>query len=257
MIKNRHTAIITGGSKRIGKEISRSLVKNNYNVIIHYNSSKKEAYSLCEELNKLKKKEVAIPVKGDLKNPNEIKKMFKDLKKICSSLNCLINNASTFYYDNLKKVTANSWNDHLVPNLYSPLVLSKEFSKNLPLNSKGNIINIIDQRVLNLTPHFLSYTLSKAGLWTLTQTLALELAPKIRVNAIGPGPTLKSKFQTDKDFKRQCNSLPLKTGANPFQVADTVLFLLKVESITGQIIALDGGQHLGWGQVKNNLKVLD
>ena len=108
-----------------------------------------------------------------------------------------------------------------------------------------------------LTPHFLSYTVSKSGLWTITKTLALELAPKIRVNAIGPGPTIKSKFQSDKEFDLQCKSLPLRYGANPNEVADTVLFLLKVKSITGQIIALDGGQHLGWGQVNNKTKVLD
>ena len=136
-------------------------------------------------------------------------------------------------------------------------MLSKEFSKNLPRHIKGNIINIIDQRVLNLTPHFLSYTVSKSGLWTITKTLALELAPKIRVNAIGPGPTIKSKFQSDKEFDLQCKSLPLRYGANPNEVADTVLFLLKVKSITGQIIALDGGQHLGWGQINNKTKVLD
>ena len=154
-------------------------------------------------------------------------------------------------------MTLNSWNNHIVPNLYAPLMLSKEFAEALPINKNGNIINIIDQRVLNLTPHFLSYSVSKSGLWTITKTLALELAPKIRVNAIGPGPTIKSKFQTEKEFSLQCKSLPLQKGATPDQVAETISFLLKVKSITGQIIALDGGQHLGWGQVSNKTKVLD
>ena len=103
----------------------------------------------------------------------------------------------------------------------------------------------------------MSYSVSKSGLWTITKTLALELAPKIRVNAIGPGPTIKSKFQTEKEFSLQCKSLPLQQGATPDQVTETISFLLKVKSITGQIIALDGGQHLGWGQVSNKTKVLD
>ena len=154
-------------------------------------------------------------------------------------------------------MTSNSWNNHIIPNLYAPLVLSKEFARALPSNKNGDIINIIDQRVLNLTPHFLSYTVSKTGLWTTTKTLALELAPNIRVNAIGPGPTIKSKFQTEKDFKLQGEALPLEQGATPEQVAETVSFLLKIKSITGQMIALDGGQHLGWGQVDKNKEVLD
>ena len=198
-----------------------------------------------------------MAIQADLNKSSQIKNIFNILKKKSIVVDCLINNASTFDYDNLKKMTLNSWNNHIVPNLYAPLMLSKEFAKALPLNKNGNIINIIDQRVLNLTPHFLSYSVSKSGLWTITKTLALELAPKIRVNAIGPGPTIKSKFQTEKEFSLQCKSLPLQQGATPDQVAETISFLLKVKSITGQIIALDGGQHLGWGQVSNKTKVLD
>ena len=137
------------------------------------------------------------------------------------------------------------------------MILSKLFYKNLPKNINGDIINIIDQRVLNLTPHFLSYTISKSALWTLTRTLALELAPKIKVNAIGPGPVIKSKFQTDKEFLNQCKNMPLKIGSNPKEIAKTVIYLLSIPSITGQIITLDGGQHLGWGQVSNTLKLKD
>ena len=252
----KYATLVTGGSKRIGKAICKKLASKDNNVIIHYNKSRKEAVTLCKELNK-NNKITSITVQADLNNPNDIKNIFSLLKKKSIIINCLINNASAFNYDNLKKITTKSWNEHIIPNLYSPLILSKEFAKNLPSNIRGNIINIIDQRVLNLTPHFLSYTVSKSGLWTITKTLALELAPQIRVNAIGPGPTIKSKFQTDEDFKLQCQSLPLQSGAKPEEVAETILFLLKVKSITGQIIALDGGQHLGWGQVKKNTKVLD
>jgi len=252
----KYATLVTGGSKRIGKAICRKLASKDNNVIIHYNKSGKEAATLCKQLNKNNKIE-SITVQADLNNPNEIKKIFSLLKKKYIIIDCLINNASTFNYDNLKKITNKSWNKHIIPNLYSPLILSKEFAKHLPSNIKGNIINIIDQRVLNLTPHFLSYTVSKSGLWTITKTLALELAPQIRVNAIGPGPTIKSKFQTEEDFKLQCQLLPLQSGAKPEEIAETILFILKVKSITGQIIALDGGQHLGWGPVKKKTKALD
>ncbi len=252
----KYAALVTGGSKRIGKSISKKLASENRNVIVHYNKSRKEALELCKELNK-NRKIISIAVQADLNKPNQVKKIFNDLKKKSMIVDCLINNASTFSYDNLEKMTTNTWNNHIVPNLYAPLMLSKEFVKALPSKKNGNIFNIIDQRVLNLTPHFLSYTVSKSGLWTITKTLALELAPKIRVNAIGPGPTIKSKFQTDEEFKSQCKSLPLQKGATPEQVAETISFLLKVNSITGQMIALDGGQHLGWGQVNNKTKVLD
>ena len=252
----QYATLVTGGSKRIGKSIVKKLASENRNVIIHYNKSRKEALALCKELKK-NTNVISMAIQADLNKPYQVKNIFNIIKKKSIVVDCLINNASTFDYDNLKKVTLNSWNNHIVPNLYAPLMLSKEFAKALPLNKNGNIINIIDQRVLNLTPHFLSYSVSKSGLWTITKTLALELAPKIRVNAIGPGPTIKSKFQTEKEFSLQCKSLPLQQGATPDQVTETISFLLKVKSITGQIIALDGGQHLGWGQVSNKTKVLD
>ena len=252
----KYATLITGGSKRIGKSISKKLASENKNIVVHYNKSRKDALALCKELNK-NKNIISMAIQADLNKPNQVKNIFSVLKKKSIIIDCLINNASAFNYDNLQKLTSHSWNNHIVPNLYAPLILSKEFTKALPPKKSGNILNIIDQRVLNLTPHFLSYTVSKSGLWTITKTLALELAPKIRVNAIGPGPTIKSKFQTENEFKLQCKSLPLKHGATPEQVAETISFLLKVESITGQIIALDGGQHLGWGQVNNKTKVLD
>ena len=252
----KYAALVTGGSKRIGESISKKLASENRNVIIHYNKSRKEAVELCKQLNK-NTKIITIAVKADLNKPEQVKNIFNILKNKSIVIDCLINNASAFNYDNLKKMTSNSWNNHIMPNLYAPLVLSREFVKTLPTRKHGNIINIIDQRVLNLTPHFLSYTVSKSGLWTITKTLALELAPRIRVNAIGPGPTIKSKFQTEKEFSEQCKSLPLKQGATPEQVAETISFLLKVKSVTGQMIALDGGQHLGWGQVNRNKKVFD
>ena len=243
----KKNVFITGAAKRIGAEISKSLSTLDCNVVIHYNKSSSSAKKLCREINKTKK--VAICVKADLCIKDEVEKAFYIAKKEFGYIDCLINNASIFEYDNLKELDNELWENHILANLKSPLVLSKLFSHHLPKNNYGNIINIIDQRVLNLTPHFLSYTVSKSGLWTLTKTLALELAPRIRVNAIGPGPALKSKFQTKEQFTRQCNTMPLKIGTSAEEIGETVLFFLSINSVTGQILALDGGQHLGWGQV--------
>ena len=138
-------------------------------------------------------------------------------------------------------------------NFWSPIILIKEFKKNLPKNASGNIINIIDQRVLNLTPFFTTYTFTKSGLWTLTKTLAMALAPNIRVNAIGPGPTLASKRQTDKKFKKQYKSMPLKKKVSPKEIADAVIFIINTQSITGLLITVDSGQHLGWAHNKKNI----
>ena len=249
MQKINKTVLITGGAKRIGASIAEILVKNNFNVIIHFNKSENEAIKLCKRLNQNKK--VADIIQGDLMIEKDVKKIFSNAYKIFSPITGLINNASTFKYDNLKTMTDKSWHYHINPNLKAPIYLSKYFVKFLPKNTKGDIINVIDQRVLNLTPHFFSYTISKSALWTITKTMALDLAPNIKVNAIGPGPTLKSKFQSDKEFKRQCKSMPLQTGAQPIEISQAVLFLLSIKSMTGQLLVLDGGQHLGWGQVSN------
>jgi NAD(P)-dependent dehydrogenase (short-subunit alcohol dehydrogenase family) len=153
-----------------------------------------------------------------------------------------------FERDEALTVTRASWDAHLETNLRAPFVLMQEFARNLPANASGAIVNILDERVWNLTPHFVSYTLSKAGLWTLTQVMAMALAPRIRVNAIGPGPTLPSPRQSAEQFARQGAAVPLKRGATPEEIAAAVRFVVGAASLTGQMIALDGGQHLGWAQ---------
>jgi NAD(P)-dependent dehydrogenase (short-subunit alcohol dehydrogenase family) len=163
-------------------------------------------------------------------------------------LGALINNAAVFERDEALTATRESWDRHMEANLRAPFVLTQEFARQLPEPFAGCVINLLDQRVWNLTPHFTSYTLSKAGLWTLTQTLALALAPRIRVNGIGPGPTLPSPRQTDAQFARQSAATPLRRGATPEEIVAAVRFLLAAPSITGQMIAVDGGQHLGWAQ---------
>ncbi|HVM84008.1 MAG TPA: SDR family oxidoreductase, partial [Candidatus Binatia bacterium] len=155
---------------------------------------------------------------------------------------------SVFEMDKIETVTRDSWDRHIETNLRAPLVLSQAFARQLPEGAAGNIVNMLDQRVYKLTPYFLSYTVGKMGLWTLTRTLALALAPRIRVNGIGPGPTMPSPRQSAEQFEAQSAAVPLGHGATPQEIAAGVLFILSSASMTGQMIALDGGEHLGWQQ---------
>jgi NAD(P)-dependent dehydrogenase (short-subunit alcohol dehydrogenase family) len=161
---------------------------------------------------------------------------------------CLVNNASEFLVDTVATVTAENWDTHLDINLKAPVFLARALYLHLPEGESGNVINIIDQRVWRLTPDFFSYTISKAGLWTATRTLAQALAPRVRVNAIGPGPVLKSIHQTENDFAAEVRSTLLKRGPSPAEIAAAVRFILDAPAMTGQMIALDGGQHLTWGE---------
>ena len=247
-IKN---ALITGAGKRIGSAVANSLSSEGWNLALHYNKSENTTYKLAEKLNRIYGNKI-ICVKANLEEYNQIKNIFSKIDKKLGTLSCLINNAAVFQYDSLRSTNLKKWDIHINTNIRAPLFLSQSFSKRLPPNQKGNIINIIDQRVLNLTPHFLTYTLSKSTLWTLTQTLALSLAPNIRVNAIGPGPTMRSSRQTQKQFVAQCKRMPLKRGAEPKEIGNLVKVILNTPSITGQIIVVDGGQHLGWSQSATN-----
>ena len=247
----KNTALITGGSQRIGRIICEKLAKSGWNIAIHFNKSKKQANALNKSLKKFGIKVTCI--KADFSKEKETKSLFYKAKKTLGSINCLINNASTFELDSIDNINKEKWDYNLNVNIWSPIILIKEFKKNLPKNASGNIINIIDQRVLNLTPFFTTYTFTKSGLWTLTKTLAMALAPNIRVNAIGPGPTLASKRQTDKKFKKQYKSMPLKKKVSPKEIADAVMFIINTQSITGQLITVDSGQHLGWAHNKKNI----
>ncbi len=184
-------------------------------------------------------------VKGDLSKEKDVKKIIKFAKSKLKFFNCLVNNASLFENDKLENFTTDSWGLHLRTNLRTPALLSKEFAKNIKGNN-NNIINIIDQRVFKLTPFFFSYTISKTGLYTLTKTSAMSLAPNIRVNGIAPGPTLKNKRQSEKHFRKQYLSTPLKRQVNVNEICNAVDFLIKNRSITGQVLAVDSGQSLNW-----------
>lgn len=250
----KNTALITGGSQRIGKAICEKLAKEGWNIIIHYYKSKKKALSLKNKLKIYNTKIFCI--KANLSNENELKILFAKSRKKMGVINCLINNASTFELDNIDNINKKSWDYHINTNVWAPIYLIKQFKKNLPNKLNGNIINITDQRVINLTPFFTTYTITKSMLWTLTKTLAMALAPKIRVNAIGPGPTLKSNRQTNIQFKKQYKSVPLKKSVNPSEIGEAIIYILKSNSLTGQLINVDSGQHLGWAQ-GNNKKIID
>ena len=184
-------------------------------------------------------------IKADLNKDSDLKKIIKFAKSKLKYFDCLINNASLFENDKLDNFTSQSWEKHITTNLKAPAYLSKEFSKNIK-GKNNNIINIIDQRVFKLTPFFFSYTLSKTGLYTLTKTSAMSLAPQIRVNGIAPGPTIKNKRQSMKHFKNQYLATPLKKQVNVDEVCNAVDFFIKNSSITGQVLALDSGQSLNW-----------
>ena len=235
--------IITGAATRIGAAIAKKLSGPNVEMIIHYNKSKTNAEKLQKGLKKNNTK--VWLVKGDLAKENDLKKIIKFSKSKLKYFDCLINNASLFENDNLKNFTLKSWDNHLDVNLKAPAYLTKEFAKNTK-GKNNNIINIIDQRVFKLTPFFLSYTLSKTGLYTLTKTSAMCLAPNIKVNGIAPGPTIKNKRQSDKHFKKQYLATPLKIQVDVNEICNAVDFFIKNSSITGQVLAIDSGQNLNW-----------
>lgn len=237
-------ALITGAAKRIGRTIALALAKDGYAVAIHYNSSAKDADALVSEVVNSGGK--AIALQADLAVEKEVLTLIPRATKALGALGLVVNNASLFDRDEAMSVTRETWDAHMEANLRAPFVLIQGLAAQLPADAEGVAVNILDERVLNLTPHFVSYTLSKAGLWTLTQTLALALAPRVRVVGIGPGPTLPSPRQSAAQFARQAGAMPLKRGASPDEVAEAVRFILTARSMTGSIIMLDGGQHLAW-----------
>ena len=235
--------IITGGATRIGAAIAEQLSNPGAEIVIHYNKSKTSAERLKKKLTKNGAKIYLI--KGDLSKETDLNKIVKFSKAKLKYFDCLINNASLFENDKIENFTTDSWGKHLRTNLRTPALLSKEFVKNIK-GINNNIINIIDQRVFKLTPFFFSYTISKTGLYTLTKTSAMSLAPKVRVNGIAPGPTLKNKRQSDKHFKKQYLATPLKKQVDVKEICNAVDFFIKNRSITGQVIAIDSGQSLNW-----------
>jgi NAD(P)-dependent dehydrogenase (short-subunit alcohol dehydrogenase family) len=238
------TALVTGAARRIGRAIALDLAADGWAVAIHYNRSEADARDAVAEVSRAGGRAVAL--RADLSREDEVLALVPAATAALGPLTCLVNNASQFEMDRIESVTRASWDRHLETNLRAPVVLSQAFARQLPADATGNIINMLDERVWKPTPYFLSYTVSKMGLWTLTQTLALALAPRVRVNGIGPGPTLPSARQTQEQFEAQCRALPLGRGTTPAEICAAVRFILSAPAMTGQMIALDGGQHLAW-----------
>jgi len=237
-------ALVTGAGKRIGRALALALAQDGYAVALHYQRSRDEAEAVAAEIKKAGGK--AVTIAADLAVEAEVVALAAQAAKAFGPLGVLVNNASPFERDEALTVTRDSWDTHMEANLRAPFVLSQALARGLPADAGGAIVNMLDQRVWNLTPHFVSYTLSKAGLWTLTQTLAMALAPRIRVNGIGPGPTLPSPRQSAEQFARQVGSVPLQRGPSLDEMTTALRFILATPSLTGQMIALDGGQHLNW-----------
>ncbi len=238
----KKTILITGGSQRIGRSIALFLKDSNYNFIIHYNKSTKAARELKNIING-HGRDCEI-VKTDLSKISDVKNIIKRSKKFFGPIYAIVNNASLFINDNIENLNDKLWYDHMNINLYAPLIISKEFNKQLPKKSLGHIINILDQNVVNPDTSFFSYSISKSALLSATTIMAKSFAPNIRVNAIGPGPTLKNIHQSKKHFDKSIKNTLLKIGSPPEEIARTVKFLLESKSITGQFIAVDGGEHL-------------
>jgi NAD(P)-dependent dehydrogenase (short-subunit alcohol dehydrogenase family) len=237
-------ALVTGGARRIGRALVETLAADGFAVAIHCQSSVDEAETLAAGI--VARGGRACVLRADLGREDEVARLVPDAQARLGTLGVLVNNASVFERDDALGATRASWDRHIEANLRAPFVLAQAFAQHLAEPAEGLVVNLLDQRVWSLTPHFMSYTLSKAGLWTLTQTLALGLAPRIRVCGIGPGPALANIRQSAEQFARQAAEVPLGRGPALEEFAAALRFLIAARSYTGQMLALDGGQHLNW-----------
>ncbi len=242
----RKAALVTGAGRRIGRAIALDLAAQGWAVAVHYHRSGRAAAEMVAQI--VQAGGQAVALSADLGSEAEVQALLPAAVERLGPLTLLVNNASRFERDGVEDATRESWDTHMEANLRAPFVLSQAFAAHLPPDERGLIVNLLDQRVWNPTPHFLSYTLSKMGLWALTRTLAQALAPRIRVNGIGPGPTLRNDRQTEEEFSAQWDSTPLRRGTTPEEICAALRFLIAAPAMTGQMIALDGGEHLGWAQ---------
>lgn len=247
-------ALVTGAAHRLGRAMALHLAARGFDVAVHYATSDRAAAALAEEICATGRR--AVPLQADLLDETQVTPLVASAAEALGGpLALLVNNASVFDYDNLASVTRESWDRHLESNLRAPFVLIQQFAAQAPgplvdtqqePEAQSLVVNMIDQRVWKLTPEFMSYTLAKSALWTLTQTAAQALAPRVRVNAIGPGPTLRGARQSEGHFARQRAATVLERGSNPEDICAALSFLIDAPAVTGQMIAVDGGQHLGW-----------
>ena len=239
-------ALVTGAARRIGRTLALTLAEAGYAVAVHHHASGVEAGALVAEIGRAGGTAVALA--ADLADEPAVRRLLAEATAALGPIGVLVNNASLFENDTTATATRDSWDAHMAINLRAPFVLMQDLAALLPEDAGGVVINLLDERVWNLTPYFVSYTVSKTALWTLTRTMAMALAPRIRVNAIGPGPTLPSARQSIEQFRDRCRAMPLRRGTSPREIAAAMRFIIDAPAMTGQMIALDGGEHLGWAQ---------
>ena len=239
---SRGAALVTGAARRIGRTIALELAKAGFDVAVHHNNSEADAAATVREIEALGRRAVAL--QADLTDEAAARRLIPEAADRLGPLTLLVNNASVFEDDRVGGLTRDSWDKHIETNLRAPIVLAEEFAARAPDGSC--IVNLLDQRVRKPDPRFFSYSLSRAGLWWATRTLAQALAPRIRVNGVGPGPTLPSIHQTPEEFADEAENTLLQRPGDPAEVAKAVLYLVDAPLVTGQMIAVDGGQHLAW-----------
>jgi len=244
------TALITGASRRIGAAIALTLARAGYAIVLHANNSREDAEKLAATIEGAGGR--ASVVLADFADHDAVRRLVP-AAAVFGKLTLLVNNAGEFEPDDIETLSHARFQRAIAVNLAAPLFLSQAFAAQAPAGVDASIVNILDQRVLKPTPRFLSYTLSKSALYVATSTLAQALAPKIRVNAVAPGPTLPSPRQTDAQFAAQVESLPLQRGPRPEDIAATVLYLARAKNVTGVTLPVDGGQHLSWRTADNEV----
>ena len=247
------TALVTGAGKRLGRAMALYLAQRGHDVAVHYSASAAEAEAVAAEITAMGRR--AVTVQADLLDEAQVETLVPRAVRALGPLTVLVNNASIFEYDTVQTGTRASWDRAMETNLRAPFVLMQRFAAQCPKAvpdaqgeplAQGLVVNMIDQRVHKLTPEFASYTIAKMGLWALTRTAAQGLAPDIRVNAIGPGPTMQGARQSADHFARQRAATVLGRGADPAGITAALGFFLDAPAVTGQMIAVDGGQHLAW-----------
>lgn len=246
-------ALVTGAARRLGRAMALELARRGHDVAVHYNSSAAEAEAVAAEIRALGRK--AATLRADLLDEAAMAALVPEAAAALGGpLSVLVNNASIFEYDTLATATKTGWDRHFGSNLRAPFVLTQAFAAQAPAVAMegdeplatGLVVNLIDQRIRKLTPEFMTYTLAKMGLWAFTRTAAQALAPAIRVNAIAPGPTLQGARQSADHFSRQRAATVLGRGADEADICGALAYFLSARSVTGQVLCIDGGQHLGW-----------
>ena len=239
----RGVALVTGAARRIGRSLALAAAAAGYDLAIHHRSHPEDADSLAQEAAALGAHSLTLT--GDLADPVTASVLLDAASRL-GPVTLLVNNASLFEDDDLASLNANGLNAHLAINLTAPILLAQAFALRLPGEANGLVVNVLDQRVLRPNPQFFSYSLSKAALWQATKTMAQALAPRIRVNGIGPGPTLASVHQAPGEFEAEAAGTLLERPIDPQEIAAALRYLIDAPSVTGQMIAVDAGQHLGW-----------